>query len=295
MRIFKKGLNKIFNRKPFNAVGIDSDNKNWKVYFLIKGKRECIDNRHALVALKPVIISISWREGYLSQAGVIQIEKNGKLMGSLNLEPIETIIVNDQYIILYKINEYKNYLFSLPYKIYNDFYLRMQNISSLRPYNFIMPVAEQNKLHIYYMIPKPVVLITVFDGKKYDIFPMDIIGNATENIFLLGLRNTSPAIQKIVASARLCISGVPIEQKKAAYELGIHHKSGEVNLKNLPFKTVMSEKLNFEIPEFALNIMEVELLKHKEVGSHTLFITRILHSYSLNSGTQLAHSPWFMS
>ena len=58
----------------------------------------------------------------------------------------------------------------------------------------------------------------------------------------------------------------------------------------MPFKTVRSSQFALRVPEIALRIREVEILDFQAVGSHTLFVSRIISEQPLNAGPQLFHT-----
>jgi flavin reductase (DIM6/NTAB) family NADH-FMN oxidoreductase RutF len=293
MQWLKTILRKVFKRVNFVAVGLTEDSPEARLFLSLGKEKMDVSGRHSLVALKPVTIAIGGLQADVTDHATLEILYGKKIYGILKLRRSGHISSGGKEISLFTVTGQRNFLFDFMQRQADRLYLYIQNAINRKPYNFFMQVKELNKLHTYYMVPKPVVLITVFDGEKYDLFPMDITGFVAEDCFLLGLRNTSPAVAKMIGSGKICISTVPLDKKEEAYKLGAHHKNAEIDLPAISFALTDSKLYGWKVPAFALEVMEAVIMQHEQQGSHTLFVSRVENRYQMNQGPRLAHTPWF--
>jgi len=143
------------------------------------------------------------------------------------------------------------------------------------PHNFRMTPSDLRALFVFYICPRPVVLVTVSHDGFSNIFPMDLIGPTDSPWFSMALRVTSPAVALIQRSRRLALASAPSSYKAIAYELGKHHKATAVDWTALPFETVPSPLFGLLVPTASLRIREVRVEECHQVGSHMLFVTSV--------------------
>jgi flavin reductase (DIM6/NTAB) family NADH-FMN oxidoreductase RutF len=145
------------------------------------------------------------------------------------------------------------------------------------------------RLMVFYICPRPVVLVSVAGEHHSNLFPMDLIGPVSEDRFCLALRSTSPSISAIRGTGRVAISDMPASLTPAIYRLGGHHKKSGIDWSELPFGTSKSSLFSLPHPANALRVRELEILAFREVGSHTLFVTRTASDIRHANGPQLFH------
>lgn len=293
---FKIILSKFITRKKNTIpVAVSLNSKQPLVFFKTKRSKIDVTNKNTLVALKPLIISVAVSEMEFVDEPLqaLEIFYAKEKVGTLILSLIEEVNCCTKTFCIFKVVNFKTTLINPIQLRYGYIFLWLQNKTSFIPYNTELPSFELYKIYTFYLIPKPVVLVTVFFEGYYDIFPMDNIGHISNNLFLLGLRNTSPSISKIKATKKICISHVPYNKREQVYKLGTHHKDGKVDLAKLGFTTVFSEKFGYVVPDFFIEIKELEVLEAKAYGSHTLFVTQIVHQYNGSNEKSMAHIPWF--
>lgn len=144
-------------------------------------------------------------------------------------------------------------------------------------YNFQMTPADLRSFDVFYICPRPVVLVTVRHLGIEHIFPMDLIGPTGSPWFTMALRSTSPAVKFMQESRRLALASVPWKLKDVAYELGKYHKVPDVDWNALPFRTTSSALFGLPVPEGVPKVREVQVEDFHQVGSHVLFITTTRH------------------
>jgi flavin reductase (DIM6/NTAB) family NADH-FMN oxidoreductase RutF len=177
-----------------------------------------------------------------------------------------------------------------PYRPWNRWLQNRRMRRNTDPNNFFMPPDAVQQQMIFYICPRPVVLVSVDDGSHSNLFPMDLIGPVSSNRFTLALRSTSPSIATMKSARRVALSDVPARDYATAYKLGIHHKKTMVDWDHLPFETQRSRKFSLPYPAIALRVREIEILDFDTIGSHTFFVTQIASEYSAVDDAQFFHT-----
>jgi flavin reductase (DIM6/NTAB) family NADH-FMN oxidoreductase RutF len=152
--------------------------------------------------------------------------------------------------------------------------IRGQRISD--PYNFTLAPDALQQLLVFYICPRPVVLVSVDDRQHSNIFPMDLIGPIGPDLFTLALRTTSQSVAAMSSARRMAISSVPASHRETAYRLGAHHGQSKVDWSALPFGVARSTTFGLPVPHIAPRIRELEAVHVETIGSHTLFVTRVV-------------------
>jgi flavin reductase (DIM6/NTAB) family NADH-FMN oxidoreductase RutF len=177
-----------------------------------------------------------------------------------------------------------------PYRPWNRWLQNRAMRKNTDPNNFFMPPDAVQQQMIFYICPRPVVLVSVDDGHHSNVFPMDLIGSISPDRFTLALRSTSQSIETMKSARRVALSDVAARDYAIAYKLGAHHKNVQVAWDGLPFKIQRSETFSLPYPELALRVREVEILDFDTIGSHTFFVTRIVSEHSAGDDARFFHT-----
>jgi flavin reductase (DIM6/NTAB) family NADH-FMN oxidoreductase RutF len=156
--------------------------------------------------------------------------------------------------------------------------------------NFSMPPEAVQQLMIFYICPRPVVLVSVDDGSHSNLFPMDLIGPVSADRFTLALRSTSQSVPTMKSARRVVLADIPASARSTAYKLGVHHKNVKVDWDQLPFGIRRSPNFALPYPEIALRVREVEILDFDTIGSHTFFVTRIASELVVAEAPRFFHT-----
>ena len=132
-------------------------------------------------------------------------------------------------------------------------------------------------LNAYYLVPRPVFLISVAYAGRDNLFPMDLIGNVSSGELMLALRATSPAVELMERSRQVAMSAAPAREKEAIYALGAQHRLPSIDLNKLRFSMRPSPVLGLPILANGEMVREVAIQDVHRVGSHVLFVGSIIH------------------
>ena len=213
-----------------------------------------------------------------------------RTVGTLELQHVRNWNTSGAAIGLFEVRRGTQRCVRWPYRPWNRWLQNRRMRKNTDPNNFFMPPDAVQQQMIFYICPRPVVLVSVDDGSHSNLFPMDLIGPISSDHFTLALRSTSPSISTMKNARRVALSDVPAREYATAYKLGIHHKKAMVEWDHLPFEIRRSGNFSLPYPAIALRVREVEILDFATVGSHTFFVSRIASEVSAGDDAQFFHT-----
>jgi flavin reductase (DIM6/NTAB) family NADH-FMN oxidoreductase RutF len=213
-----------------------------------------------------------------------------RTVGMLCLQHTRTWYTSGTAIGLFEVRGEAQSCLPWPYRSWNRWLQNRRMRRNTDPNNFFMPAQAVQQQMIFYICPRPVVLVSVADGAHSNLFPMDLIGPVSADRFTLALRSTSPSIATMKSARRVTLSDVPARDYALAYKLGIHHKNVMVEWDQLPFDMLRSAEFSLPYPALALRVRECAILDFETIGSHTMFVTEIASDHRLGEGAQFFHT-----
>ena len=132
---------------------------------------------------------------------------------------------------------------------------------------------------VLFFCPRPVVLVSAQQGVTGNIFPMNLMGPVGGAYFVFALNTLKQPASLISLHATLALSTVPFEQAEQVRQLGRNHHQQSIDWQTLSFATQPSATLGLPVPDFAVTVRELHVEQKHSLGSHTFFITRILHTH----------------
>ena len=214
-------------------------------------------------------------------------------LGSLRLRSPQLWHVAGADIGLFEIETGEHRCLPWPYRPWNRWLQARAMRKQRDPHNFSMPPDAAEQLMVFYICPRPVVLVSVETEDHSNIFPMDLIGTIEPDLFTLALRSTSISIPTLCSARRAALSGVPATDRALAYRLGSHHKNPLADWGALPFAIARSSHLSLPVPATALRVRELAIDGYREIGSHIFFATRVVSDQPRLLQEQLHHTSGF--
>jgi flavin reductase (DIM6/NTAB) family NADH-FMN oxidoreductase RutF len=211
-------------------------------------------------------------------------------LGEIYLGPVDLVPVGEHKLCLLRAQRCRNYCLPRPrlwarYLQYDYEQRRRERRSGGSIIR--MPARELHSLFVFYICPRPVVLVSVADGDLVNIFPMDLIGSIAPGYFSLALHSTSAAAPLMERSRKVALGSVPVEQASIAYELGKNHKRPCIDWAQIAFTTNPSPLFGIPVPSFSLRVRELQIEAVRTIGTHKLFLARTVEDQSWSDGTQL--------
>ena len=280
----KRLLLKLANYPRYGPVGLDDPQEAIEVWLQGPGEPRNVTHNNVIAALRPFTIGVMFerneaqpREGQPFDLCMHDRRAPQQLLGVIHLRLASTLDLTDHRFCLFEVDASEN--LCVPAVSLRLYYLEERRRAEKRrrknPYNFQMTPNDLRASHVFYICPRPVVLVSVEHEDSGNLFPMDLIGPTDSPWFSMALRSTSPAVRLMQQSRRMALASIPFAYQGIAYQLGKHHKLANIDWTALPFATARSPLFNLRVPDAALRVREVSVKEFHEVGSHVLFITSV--------------------
>jgi flavin reductase (DIM6/NTAB) family NADH-FMN oxidoreductase RutF len=250
-----------------------------------------------VAALKPLTLAIAVTEQTRSVLAdgsgpylqFIDLE-SGRPVGLLHLNHMRDWDTSGLALGIFEVRDGTQRCLRWPYRSWNRWLQNRAMQKNTDSANFSMPPEAVQQLMIFYICPRPVVLVSVDDGSHSNLFPMDLIGPISADRFTLALRSTSQSVPTMKSARRVALADIPASARSTAYKLGVHHKNVKVDWDQLPFGIHRSPNFALPYPEIALRVREVEILDFDTIGSHTFFVTRIASELVVAEAPRFFHT-----
>ena len=252
---------------------------------------------NVVAALRPLTLAIG-----LDQQRCAALERASELrlrfldsgsqreLGVLGLERLRDWTTTDATLALFSVSSGTHRCLPWPYRSWSRWLQNRAVRRNTDPGNFALSPEATQQIMIFYICPRPVVLVSVERDRHSNIFPMDLIGPIASDRFTLALRSTSVSVEPMKSARRVAISDISAGDRQIAYRLGAHHKNAQIDWSGLPFNIIRSPHFSLPVPDSALRVRELEILDFEIVGSHTLFLTRVISDHSTGDGARLFHT-----
>lgn len=286
----------------YRPMGLRDPQSEVSVWLHGLGAPRDVTYNNVVAAARPFTVGIGLENG-LDVTGVglarpsLRFHDRGRenwLLGEIRLRLTETIPVGGGQLYLFEAKNCRNYCVPKAWLWMRYLYYAYQRWHARRHPNapeIRMAARDVHCLLVFYICPRPVVLVSVVDGSLANIFPMDLIGPIGAEHFSLALHSTSTAVPLMERSRRIALSSVPVEQTAVAYQLGKNHKEQCVDWDHLPFPTTTSAAFGLPVPAFSLRVREMQIEAARTIGSYRLFLAHTIEDQWRAHGPQffLAH------
>jgi flavin reductase (DIM6/NTAB) family NADH-FMN oxidoreductase RutF len=250
---------------------------------------------HSIACAAPFTICIGGGNGPLDQnAGkrlVLKFrERDGdkRLLAELDLCHTGAILTDGPALNLFQVHSCKNYCLPkgrLWAHYLHQAYLRWRHkgTSHIR-----ISARAAHAMIVSFICPRPVVLVSAISGDRSNMFPMNLLGSVSDGYFAFSLDSTRLAAPLVAGAGSVALSSIPMEQSEVARQLGKNHKKESVPWNQLPFPTRPSTALGIPVPCFALRVIELRIETIRNLGSHTLFVARVIRDERHGEGQQFS-------
>jgi flavin reductase (DIM6/NTAB) family NADH-FMN oxidoreductase RutF len=140
-----------------------------------------------------------------------------------------------------------------------------------------MSFLDRRAAIVTFIRPHPVVLVSIAEGNAGNMFPMNLMGELAPSRLAFALKDSRRAAHLVERVGRAALSNVPIAQASFPYRLAVNHFKDSISWDELPFATKRSAAFDIPIPVFTSRLREVEIEHVHPIGSHTLFVARVVH------------------
>jgi flavin reductase (DIM6/NTAB) family NADH-FMN oxidoreductase RutF len=275
------------------VVGLNDPQSEITVWLHGLGTPLDVTSNHLMACGAPFIIGIGFEgdEKTLptgsSRLSLRFHERGGdqQLLGEIGLRYESTLTVGPQHLCLFQIRNYRNYCLSKP-RLWAHYlqYARMRH--GIHHSDVPITACEVHAMIVFYICPRPVVLVSVEDGDARNMFPMNLMGPIGNGYFAFALNSTRAVAPLVQRAGRIALSTVPLEQARMVCQLGGNHKKPSIEWNELKFPTSPSSTIGVQVPEFALRVREMQVEATRRIGSHTLFFAKTIQEDRLADGLE---------
>lgn len=252
-------------------------------------------HHHLFNGYRPLVITFD--QNYLSEQDLENknsilltfLNDQKKILATIKLKLFKNIKVNSITYLIFEgvrgTNKFKN-------KVHHFTNNLRYNITSERKKNIFLTGNLYDQVKIAYSIPRKIYLVSVGNGKLFNIFPTDLSGTIGKDSFILSLRTGGKANEQIENEGKCLVSVMEAEFFEEVYNAGKNHMKAlsEISEIRIKLRDEKSSDFNLPVPLGAIKYYELEALKMFEVGIHTLHFLKIINSVELNSNNSiLAH------
>jgi flavin reductase (DIM6/NTAB) family NADH-FMN oxidoreductase RutF len=281
----------------WQAISLQQPQETIRVRLVTADREFDVTGNNVIAALKPLTISIGLDArmrsavelGSLPELHLVD-ENFKRPIGVLRLHHLRHWNAADALLGMFEVLHGTHRCTPWPRRTWDGWMYRRAARRNTRPDSLALTPSAVEQTMVFYLRPRPVYLVSVDDGEHSNIFPMDLVGPVVPERFTLALRNTSPSVETIRRTRKVALSSVPAGDCQIAYQLGAHHNKITIDRESLPFKLSRSKEFSLPIPITALRVRELDILDFQSIGSHTLFVGRIVSDDSMRSGPQMFHT-----
>lgn len=251
-----------------------------------------VTNRHVMACVEPLTIGVVFEPEWSlpiseNQLSLQFVEREGqhRLLGEIRLRGLGTPTPRGG-LRLFGVRGSSNYCLSRPQLWLHYLHLAYTRWRFNNNPEIQITAREAHTMIVFFICPRPVVLVSVLDRGAGNVFPMNLMGPVGEGLFAFALNSTRHAAPIVGRVGRLAISNVPIEQAQLAKKLGRNHMKDSIDMTQLPFDSRPSSVFRFPVPEFAVRVREMEIEFHQRLGSHTFFIGRVVQDERVSASLE---------
>jgi len=274
----------------WSPIGLDSTQSLIDVCLDAAGREQDVTDRQVVLSLAPLVIAVAHSPAHAAPRARLQFRdrERGIELGTLELRPAGQIASAEFSLDCYAVEQSSHHCLPAPLRAWQRWL--QQHRPREQHGGFSMDAVDVQHLLVFYICPRPVVLVSVDDGECENLFPMDLVGTMGGEHFTLALRNTSPSVATLRRAGRAVLADVPLADRGLAYSLGAHHRLKKIDWSTLPCATIPSPRYGLRVPAQTPRVRELAILAAQERGSHTTFLRRITSEEIRASVPRLFHT-----
>ena len=160
-----------------------------RVMLVTKGRRFDVTQKTVVAALDPLTIALAWTKelgaALETAAPLLEFvdEASDFTLGRLSLQRSEILSLAGTETILFHAPAGTDYCQSWPQRTHGQITRAARALRASGPSGGLqMTSAAIERLLIFYICPRPVVLVSVCEGGEGNLFPMDLLGHSANDV-----------------------------------------------------------------------------------------------------------------
>lgn len=243
-----------------------------------------VTERHTMACCAPFVIGVSLNGvGNAARRTSRNIslrfcERGGDkhVLGVVQLAPKHVIALDGSEFVLFDVLGSTNHC--LPRLRLWAHYLpaAYSNWRKFQTFDVKMRSREIRASQVAFIRPHPLMLGSVNSDSGGNIFPMNLLGDLGNGHFAFALKDSRRAAHLVERVGSIAVSNVPLSLCSIAFKLAINHTKDSIDWNRLPFPLTLSRHSLIPVPSAAPRVREMKVEQIHKIGSHTLFIARII-------------------
>ncbi|MHA1988618.1 MAG: hypothetical protein ACW98D_18450 [Promethearchaeota archaeon] len=246
------------------------------------GNLKEITSTHLFLGYKPLIIGITNSVSELREKTIQLLfgPSAKEILGEIELELIDSNEFSQPQLQLFRGMKGINSLLNKHHQLLN---IIRYKLTANKKNNLYLEGNLYIQVKVAYSVPRKIYLISLGDGKLFNIFPTDISGNINNKFFIVSLRDDRMANEQLKRLNQISIFEMDSKYYKEVYSLGINHTRDLMPLSSFRVDENKTQIYKLPIPKGAIKYYELEFIKSKKTGIHDLHFFSILNSIKLIS------------
>jgi Flavin reductase like domain len=251
--------------------------------------------RHSMACAVPFMLCLAFNghqvpsEKEADRLSLKFCEQDGerRVLGEIGLKLLQKIPLNGREFLIFGARSTDNYCMPAP-RLWAHYllYARAEKRANNTP-DVTLSFLGRRAMEVMFICPRPISLVSVITDIKGNMFPVNVMGDIDSGYFTFSLRSPKIPAHLVADAGRLALSSVPFEQGSFAYQMGVNHNKQSINWYELPFETRKSKAFEIPVPVFSYRVREMEIEEIQPLGSHTMFIARVVSDENYSQGQEL--------
>jgi flavin reductase (DIM6/NTAB) family NADH-FMN oxidoreductase RutF len=243
-----------------------------------------VTERHTMACCAPFIIGVSLdgtgntarREG--SDISLRFRERGGdkRVLGVIRLAQKAVVSLDRSELVLFDVLGSTNYCLARLRLWAHYLPAAYSNWRNFKTFDVRMRSREIRASQVAFIRPHPLMLGSVNGEAGGNIFPMNLLGDLGNDYFGFALKDSRRAAHLVERVGEIALSNVPLSLCSVAFRLAINHTKDSIDWNQLSFPLTLSRNLLIPVPASAPRVREMKVDQVHKIGSHTLFIARII-------------------
>jgi flavin reductase (DIM6/NTAB) family NADH-FMN oxidoreductase RutF len=254
------------------------------------GESVDVTNRHTIACCAPMVMAVSVETGHPAirakgesfSLRFVERKTHERTLGVVRLATSAVLSLGRSELILFKVLGSTNHC--LPrLRLWTHYVPEAHsNWRKLPSFDVKMSSSEIRASQVAFIRPHPLVLGSVSSEAVGNIFPMNLMGELGNEHFGFALKDSRRVAHLVARVGQIALSNVPLSLCPIAFKLAANHTKESIAWNQLPFPLKMSRQLRIPVPASAPRVRELKIEQVRKIGSHTLFVARIVSDETLS-------------
>ena len=210
-----------------------------------------------------------------------------RLLGEIRLAPKTTIPLSSSDLILFRVLGSTNHCLPKPRLWAHFLNQAYSNWRNLQSFDVKMTALELRAAMVTFIRPHPLGLVSLAGEAGGNIFPMNLMGELGNGYFGFALKDSRRASHLIEDAGRIALSSVPMPLCSLAFQYAANHTKESIDWEEIPFALKPSKEFRIPVPASAPRVREMTVEQVHWIGSHTLFVARIISDEQFSDELQV--------